>query len=80
MAQNQSKTIGEKIKAVLKEQRRSAIWLAEQLNCNRVNVYDIFERQTIDSELLLRISVALDYDFFADYTAEFNEIHNKLVK
>ena len=73
MAQNQSNTIGEKIRAVLKEQRRSAIWLAEQLNCNRVNVYDIFERPNIDCELLLRISVALRYNFFAFYTEIFQE-------
>ncbi len=80
MAQNQSNTIGEKIRAVLKEQRRSAIWLAEQLNCNRVNIYDIYERQNIDCELLLRISVALKYDFFADYTAQYKELVEKNVK
>lgn len=69
MAQSQvSQNIGEKIRAVLREQRRSAVWLAEQLNCNRVNIYDIFDRQTIDTELLLRISVALEYDFFEGYT------------
>jgi hypothetical protein len=73
MAQNQSYTIGEKIKAVLKEQRRSAIWLADQLNCNRVNIYDIFERQTIDTELLMRISLALEYDFFGDFSKDFRE-------
>ncbi len=58
MAQNPPNTIGEKIKAVVKEQGRSVSWLAEQLNCHRVNIYDIYERQNIDSELLLRILVA----------------------
>ena len=68
MAQDQEITIGEKIKSVLKEQRRTAIWLADQLNCNRVNIYDIFLRSTIDTELLLRISIALEYDFFEFYS------------
>lgn len=65
--------IGIKIHQVLREQRRSAMWLASQLNCNRVNIYDIFSRQTIDTELLLRISVALEYDFFAYYSQEYRQ-------
>ncbi|MBQ3688233.1 MAG: XRE family transcriptional regulator [Bacteroidales bacterium] len=71
MAQNPPNTIGEKIKAVVKEQGRSVSWLAGQLNCHRVNIYDIYERQNIDTELLLRISVALRYNFFAFYTEIF---------
>ena len=73
MAQNPPNTIGEKIKAVVKEQGRSVSWLAGQLNCHRVNIYDIYERQNIDTELLLRISVALRYNFFAFYTEIFQE-------
>jgi len=80
MAQNPPNTIGEKIKAVVKEQGRSVSWLAGQLNCHRVNIYDIYERQNIDTELLLRISVALRYDFFAEYTAEYKELVEKNVK
>ena len=79
MAQNSPNTIGKKIKAVLKEQRRSASWLAEQLHCHRVNIYDIYERQNIDTELLLRISVALRYDFFGYFTEIFHmAIQNSL--
>ena len=33
--------------------------------CSRTNMYKIFEKPHIDSEMLQRISVALDYDFFA---------------
>ena len=80
MVQNPPNTIGEKIKAVVKEQGRSVSWLAEQLNCHRVNIYDIYERQNIDTELLLRISVALRYDFFAEYTAQYKELVEKNVK
>lgn len=42
-------------------------WLisCRELSCSRTNMYKIFEKPHIDSEMLQRISVALDYDFFA---------------
>lgn len=39
-------------------------WFALQLNCDRRNIYNIFVRQSIDTELLLRISKILQYNFF----------------
>jgi plasmid maintenance system antidote protein VapI len=56
--------IGELIKAELARQGRSITWLAEQLNCSRQNAYKIFRRKWIYTDLLLRISIILDYDFF----------------
>lgn len=41
-------------------------WFARQLNCNRSNIYDIFNRPTLDTELLRRISIILHHDFFRD--------------
>lgn len=41
-------------------------WFARELNCNRSNVYDIFNRPAIDTELLRRISLILRHDFFRD--------------
>ena len=49
--------------------RYTVAWLARQLNCTRPNVYDIFERPTIDTALLTRISRTLNHDFFADLSA-----------
>lgn len=37
---------------------------AEKINCERTTVYNIFERKSIDSELLIRISKVLDFDFY----------------
>ncbi len=45
---------------------QSVVWLARQLCCDRRNVYDIFHRENIDIELLLRISRVLHHDFFSD--------------
>ena len=58
--------VGEKIKIELKKQGRTARWLAEQIPCERTNVYKIFRRPDIDTDLLQRISVILKHDFFKD--------------
>ena len=70
--------IGHLIKQKVEEQGRSVTWLARGLSNSRTNVYNIYEKKSIDADLLLRISVLLDYDFFADYSREFEE--NSIVK
>jgi plasmid maintenance system antidote protein VapI len=72
--------IGKMIHAKLKEDRRSASWLAEQLHCDRSNIYRIFKTHHIDTEQLMRISAILDFDFFAPYSVylKINKIHRKL--
>lgn len=62
------KHIGKAIKEVFDRQPRSctATWFARQINCHRANVYDIFSRSSIDCELLERISIALNHNFFLD--------------
>ena len=56
--------IGEHIKEVLLSQHHSAKWLADQIPCERTNVYDIFKRTDINVNLLQRLCVILDFDFF----------------
>lgn len=62
--------IGEIIEHVFYEQGRSPSWLAEQLHCDRTNVYNIFKRESIDTALLVRISNILQHDFFRYYIEE----------
>lgn len=62
--------IGKLIEAELRRQERSVAWFARNLPCERTNVYDIFKRRSIDTEMLLRISIVLRHDFFRYYTAE----------
>ena len=47
-------------------------WLAGLLCCGRNNVYDIFNRKSIDSDLLIRLSQILEHDFFKDISDEIN--------
>lgn len=56
------------------EQRRPASWLAQQICVTRTHVYKIFDKETIDLLLLLRISRALNHDFFAELS---DELHGR---
>ncbi|MDD6356937.1 MAG: XRE family transcriptional regulator [Bacteroidales bacterium] len=55
---------GNLIKTELKRQRKTTVWLAEQLGCTRMNVYKIYRRSWISTDLLIRISIILNVDFF----------------
>ena len=61
--------IGQLIRDELKQQERTVTWLAKAINCDRTNIYNIFERESIDTNLLIRISKALNRNFFEIITA-----------
>ena len=58
--------IGHLIKEVFDRQGRRATWLAAELNCNRSNVYSIFQRDNIDVAMLIKISHVLGHNFLRD--------------
>ena len=60
--------IGNRIKQVLDEQGRSITWLAGKINCSRENMYKIFRRSWIHTDMLQKISAALNHDFFREYS------------
>ena len=64
--------IGPLIRQKLKESGKTVVWFAKQLSCSRTNVYKIFEKSSVDSADLMRISLILDYDFFAEYSQLFH--------
>jgi len=66
--ENLQYNIGSLIKAELERQERTVSWFARKLCCDRSNIYKLFQRSTIDTELLLRISKILNYNFFELYS------------
>ena len=62
--------IGQIIRQELEDQDRSVVWLAKQMSYSRTNIYKIFDRPSIDADVLLRISLVLGVDFFKYYSAE----------
>ena len=65
--------IGQLIQAQLKADGRSIGWLAREIGCTRNHIYKIFNKSTVESELLFRISQAMNFNFFQHYTAAFLE-------
>jgi hypothetical protein len=69
--------IGKLIENEFKKQNRSIAWFARNLFCDRTNVYDIFCRRSIDTDLLMRISSILEHNFFEDFRSECENKINK---
>lgn len=68
--------IGQLIKEEMERQGRKPSWLAKELNYTRDNVYKIFSREYIDTDLLLNISLLLKVNFFDYYTTTYkNKTH-----
>jgi plasmid maintenance system antidote protein VapI len=72
---NEKIHIGTLIRNKMKEEQRSASWLAERINCNTRNVYKIYDKQSINSDLLRQISEALGTNLFAYYPDNYDDKH-----
>jgi hypothetical protein len=64
--------IGEKVKARAKELRIGPTELGKKIRTSKQNVYGIYQRSSIDTGLLQKLSKALDFDFFVYYTTTGN--------
>ena len=62
--------IGKKIKEVWRKSRLKGTEFASAINRDRQVIYDIFKRESIDTELLQKISKVLNHDFFSYYSNE----------
>ena len=62
--------IGSIIKKKFDELGISVYWFAKELCCDRTNVYSIFKRESIDTSLLVKISLILKHDFFKYYSQD----------
>lgn len=72
--------IGKMIQERLKYEEHSVSWLARKLGCDRSNIYHIFDREHIDSELLLKLSVVLNYNFFELYEKNLEKMQSAYQK
>ncbi|MBR4349169.1 MAG: XRE family transcriptional regulator [Bacteroidales bacterium] len=72
--------IGHIIQETLKKQGRSVAWLARELNYTRENMYNIFKSPRIDTDTLLKISLALDKNFFLLYSDFYKKRKEKITE
>lgn len=68
MEEQQKIHIGKEIQKVMKSRGIRVSWLAKQIGNNRNNIYNIWKQQDINTNILMRISNALNYDFFTLYS------------
>jgi len=64
--------IGKLIKEQFIQSKLSIDEFAGLIGCNRDNVYDIFRREHINTDQLLKISKILNFDFFNLYSEMIN--------
>lgn len=67
--------IGQLIRAELARQERTVSWLARKLCYSRQNIYRLFESKDISPDVLMRVSDALEHNFFK-YYAEYWDSKN----
>lgn len=60
------KKIGQIIKERVESSNMEVTAFAKAINKERSNIYDIFQRSSIDTGLLKKIGQILNYDFFED--------------
>ena len=65
--------IGQRIKAGMVNRGLSISQFARMINCDRSNVYDIFQRRSIDSDLLRLISKALGRNYLLEMGRDLEE-------
>ena len=59
--------IGTILREKLKTDGKSVVWLARELGCHRTNIYNLFDKNSLDTQLLQRISIIMNYNFFELY-------------
>ena len=67
--------IGKKIKEVLDNSPVKATELAKQIGLTRVGLYKVFEKESISTEQLQKISTVLKHDFFGYYQKDLNVVN-----
>jgi transcriptional regulator with XRE-family HTH domain len=62
--------IGQLIKEKVTEKRLSQDALGKMINTTKQNVGDIYKRRSIDTQLLLKLCIVLEHDFFEVFYTE----------
>jgi plasmid maintenance system antidote protein VapI len=65
--------IGEIISDRMKSEGRSKKWLADQLGYSPSRLYGILKEKHLNTDLILRISVVMNHDYFSYLSAYYNK-------
>lgn len=62
--------IGNEIEKKVRERKMTIVRLSRELGCHRTHVYRIFAASSVDTGILSRLSVILQFDFFKLYSED----------
>ena len=65
--------IGEEIQKEMENQKIGATVMAKKIDTNRRRIYRILEKNSIDTDLLFKVSKVLKHDFFKLYSDKLSE-------
>ena len=71
--------IGHLIREELRRQGHNNEWLADRVGVTPRTLQRIYNRPSIDTQLLFRISIELHTDFFCSYSAYLSTMTNDVV-
>ena len=66
--------MGKLIRAELDRQEHSVSWFARKVQTEYSNCFYIFKRQFVDVDLLMKISIVLQHNFFVEMAEYVNSI------
>jgi hypothetical protein len=69
--------IGKKIREVLDKSHLTIVDFAKSINLTRDGAYKIFDKETIATDQLQKISAVLNHDFFSYYQKNLNVLNDK---
>ena len=65
--------MGRRIKEYVEDNGIRIGWLSQRLHCHRNTIYNIFERNWIDTQMLMRLCIVLKHDFFAELSEHYKK-------
>jgi len=65
---NEKVHIGKLIQQKMEEEGRKVSWLANKIGCDESNIYRIYGQQFPATERVIRICIALNFNFFSHYS------------
>jgi hypothetical protein len=54
----------------MQQKKVTVVSVARYLECERTNIYNIFERKDINTSLLQKLCILLEHDFFKELSKE----------
>ena len=65
--------IGQLIQKKMEADGRKTSWLASKIGCNRNNIYQIYQHESLDTEILVKICILLEINLFYPYFEYINK-------